>query len=212
MSCLEQENIIDETLFINNTMDDVYSQCKSWLLKNDAKIKNEKKPDYIKALHEIRHVAGEFMSPSGKSLVGPKTHWSKNIEIRLSETMDGTQIRVMLNPSYKQEPWHDFSDRRKIWLSFVGGLARHLKIQLTKSDLEYYYQKEYFQNEIHYYTMGLIGSIFAILITFLIVDPSSMTAKDGIVLLFWLWMGYNSLSNGRSLYDLREEKRFVYGP
>ncbi len=152
---MAQENIVDETLFLKNTLDDVYSKCKSWLHKIDAKIKNEEKPDYIKAFHEIKHSWDEGSHLSGKSREGPKTDWSKNIEIRLSDMKDGTQLRVIINPSYKQEPWHNFSDRKKIWLSFVGGLARHLKIQLPKSELGYYYQKEYFRNKTWYYTIGM---------------------------------------------------------
>jgi hypothetical protein len=208
---MEPEHIIDETLVIDNTLDDVYSQCKSWLHKIDAKITYEEKPDYIKAFHEIKHYWDEFSSPSGKSLEGPKTDWSKNIEIKLSEIMNGTQIRVAINPSYKRESWHDFSDRKKIWLIFVGDLARHLKIPLTKSELVYYYPNEYFRNKTRYYTVGMIGSICVILISFLIVNPSSMTAKDGIVFIFWIILGYKSLRDGRLLYDLRKERRFVYG-
>ncbi|MBL7079476.1 hypothetical protein ISS39_04045 [Candidatus Bathyarchaeota archaeon] len=143
---------MDETISIKDTLDDVFSQCKSWLHNIDAEIMDEESPSYIKALHERRHAAGEFLSPRGKSLIGPKTDWSKYIEIQLSDRTDEIQIRVTINPSYKQEPWHDFSDRIKVWRKYVGDLARYLNIPLSKSELEYYYPNEYFQTLSRYYS------------------------------------------------------------
>ena len=212
MSRLEQEHIVDETLFFNGTSNDGYSLCKSWLHLISAEINGEDEPQHIKAFHEKSLQYDEVSDPSGKSLEDPKTEWSTNIEIQFVEEGDGTKIRVTINPNYEREPWHDFSDSRKIWLNLIGGLARHLSIPLTKSELALYYQREYFREKTWYYSIRVIWHLSAILIVYLISRGGSTSFQlNTLSLIFNVIMIYGSLSNGRLLYSLWKERCLVYG-
>ena len=209
----KQENVVDETLMIKYNLELSFLKCKSWFNHIGAEIKHEEYPDTIQAFHVVKYWHDEWADPKKRSFEGPKRDWSKNIELKFIEEGEYTRLRVVINPSYDLKSWHNVEERRVIWLSFVGKLATYLGVEMDKSQLQYYYQKKYFNDQYKYFIYhALIPQLFSLILVYyasiIYIQINSLKIIKNILFLSYLL--YLTFKVGMLLLNVRHEYKRIY--
>ena len=123
---MESEHVIDEMATLEGAnIEKVYEDCLAWLTLNKARIREQRRPEYIKAEHG--HGRGVSYQDHAKFFL-------------ISLNQDGNEVIIDFKiPQLSWAPPSKFPVYSLFWSEFVEDLWRHLEIPIDEVFLRYLY-------------------------------------------------------------------------